>query len=267
MGLPGHRAEIPSGDFRLRPDHRRSGPLEHRPASGVRRRDRVGGGRVRPNTARLPDEVLDEHGFPGRTRSARAGPGRRVRSATSPPPTRPLLGAEPGRPPAGPQRPRLARRRPARRVPAGPSTVGVDPGLPAQRARGVLHPEGGGVFRFPAWSIDTVLQPWIVRRGIYGRIARAAVVRHGRLSGPGAWSPTGPPVRSGQRGAAPPAEVPATSVSVDRIAVGWAPRSRRRACRFAYADRPSAPASRPHRRMTRTSGRRCQVKTHSDQGS
>ncbi len=25
----------------------------------------------------------------------------------------------------------------------------------------------GRAFRFPAWSIDRVLQPWIVRRGIY----------------------------------------------------------------------------------------------------
>ena len=25
----------------------------------------------------------------------------------------------------------------------------------------------GRAFRFPAWSIDSVLQPWIVRRGIY----------------------------------------------------------------------------------------------------
>ncbi len=25
----------------------------------------------------------------------------------------------------------------------------------------------GTAFRFPAWSVDRVLQPWIVRRGIY----------------------------------------------------------------------------------------------------
>lgn len=28
----------------------------------------------------------------------------------------------------------------------------------------------GHAFRFPAWSVDAVLQPWIVRRGIYGGI-------------------------------------------------------------------------------------------------
>ena len=30
----------------------------------------------------------------------------------------------------------------------------------------------GKAFRFPAWSIETVLQPWIVRRGIYGGVRR-----------------------------------------------------------------------------------------------
>jgi hypothetical protein len=33
----------------------------------------------------------------------------------------------------------------------------------------VFTPSGRS-FRFPAWSIQTVLQPWIVRRGIYGGI-------------------------------------------------------------------------------------------------
>ena len=30
----------------------------------------------------------------------------------------------------------------------------------------------GQAFRFPAWSIETVLRPWIVRRGIYRGIRR-----------------------------------------------------------------------------------------------
>ncbi|MGW8936854.1 FAD-dependent oxidoreductase [Gordonia terrae] len=30
----------------------------------------------------------------------------------------------------------------------------------------------GRPFRFPAWSVDTILQPWIVRRGIYGGIRK-----------------------------------------------------------------------------------------------
>ena len=28
----------------------------------------------------------------------------------------------------------------------------------------------GSAYRFPAWSIDRVLMPWIVRRGIYGGV-------------------------------------------------------------------------------------------------
>ena len=46
----------------------------------------------------------------------------------------------------------------------------------AKRVLGI-QPDGlevfapsGKAFKFPAWSIDRVLMPWIVRRGIYGGI-------------------------------------------------------------------------------------------------
>ena len=42
----------------------------------------------------------------------------------------------------------------------------------------------GRAFRFPAWSVDRVLQPWIVRRGIY----------RGVRSGPGAGGDAGHPL-------------------------------------------------------------------------
>ena len=35
----------------------------------------------------------------------------------------------------------------------------------------VFTPSGRS-FRFPAWSIQTVLRPWIVRRGVYGGVRR-----------------------------------------------------------------------------------------------
>ncbi len=47
-----------------------------------------------------------------------------------------------------------------------------------------VQPEGlevftptGQAFRFPAWSIDRVLMPWIVRRGIYRGIRTPQHVR------------------------------------------------------------------------------------------
>jgi NADH dehydrogenase FAD-containing subunit len=53
----------------------------------------------------------------------------------------------------------------------------------------VVFTASGHAFRFPAWSIDTVLQPWIVRRGIYRgvRASRGTALRQefpdGRMSG------------------------------------------------------------------------------------
>jgi NADH dehydrogenase FAD-containing subunit len=128
-------------------------------------------GHVRPNTSWLPDRLLDDDGFvrvnphlqvvgpdgvvdgvfavgdvaatdPLRT-SAR-NRGHRVVAHN-------VRAAAHGRP--------LASYRPPRRrwgSVLGPHDDGLE----------VFAPDGRP-FRFPAWSIDTVLQPWIVRRGIY----------------------------------------------------------------------------------------------------
>ena len=52
---------------------------------------------------------------------------------------------------------------------------------PGRRWGSVLGPEADGLrvfapsghpFRFPAWTVDRLLQAWIVRRGIYGGVRR-----------------------------------------------------------------------------------------------
>ena len=124
----------------------------------------------------------------------------------------------------------------------------------------------GGVFRFPAWSIDTVLQPWIVRRGIYGGIRpRAAVVRHGRLSGPessaadqAARAVARAARRRPRRGAGDLGQRRPHRGGLERHVAGEGVSSSRTPTTTISTSVTTAPT-----RMTRTSGRRCQVKTHS----
>ena len=128
-------------------------------------------GRVTPNTGWLPSDMLDDDGFvrvdarPAGARPARCVRRRRRRRH------RPAaqFGPQPGRRAAGPQRPRRVRRA-SRCAPTGHRSGG------GVRCSG-LSPTGwrssrpnGRAFRFPAWSIDRVLQPLIVRRGIYGGV-------------------------------------------------------------------------------------------------
>ena len=157
---PGHRAVLPDG---FAGDEITGDPgANGAPASRRRSADAVlwAIGRVRPNTDWLPPELLDEHGFvrvtpelhgaraPRRLRDRRRGGHR---SAAQ-------LGPQPGRRSAGPQRPRrrstgkpLRSYRPPKR--RWGSVLGVQPdGLE------VFAPNGRA-FRFPAWSIDRVLQP------------------------------------------------------------------------------------------------------------
>ena len=127
-------------------------------------------GRVRPNTGWLPSSVLDEGGFVkvAPDLSVLGAPG--VFAIGDVAATDPLRGSArnradrmlsdnirrhlSGRP--------LRSYRPRRR--RWGSVLGFQPdGLT------VFAPSGHS-FRFPAWSIQTVLQPWIVRRGIYGGI-------------------------------------------------------------------------------------------------
>lgn len=124
-------------------------------------------GRVRPNTAWLPAEILDERGF------VRVTPELRVPGFDGVFAVGDVAATDPLRSSARNRADALV----ARNVDAyftGGQMRSYRP--PASRWGSVLgvQPNGlevfapnGFAFRFPAWSIERVLQPWIVRRGIY----------------------------------------------------------------------------------------------------
>ncbi|OMB84252.1 FAD-dependent oxidoreductase [Mycolicibacterium conceptionense] len=124
-------------------------------------------GRVRPNTAWLPAEILDERGFVRVTPELRVPGLDGVFAVGDVAATDPL---------------RSSARNRADGLVAGNVTAYFTGDRmrsyrpPASRWGSVLgvQPDGlevfapnGFAFRFPAWSIERVLQPWIVRRGIY----------------------------------------------------------------------------------------------------
>lgn len=127
-------------------------------------------GRVRPNTGWLPERFLDERGFVRVTPDLRVVGQEDVFAVGDVAATDPLRTSARNRADklvAANIRAHLAGRpgreyRPAAR--RWGSVVGVQP-----NGLDVFAP-GGQAFRFPAWSIDRVLQPWIVRRGIYGGV-------------------------------------------------------------------------------------------------
>jgi NADH dehydrogenase FAD-containing subunit len=163
---PGHRAQIPDG---FECDRITSDPVSwttgQPPASAAAVLWAIG--RTRPNTEWLPPELLDEDGFVRVTPELRV-PGQqgvfaigdvaatdRLRSSAR---NRAdgLLARNIRADFAG--RPLRSYQPPKRRW---GSVLGVQPnGLE------VFAPTGYA-FRFPAWFVQQVLQPWIVRRGIY----------------------------------------------------------------------------------------------------
>ncbi|GAB2968606.1 FAD-dependent oxidoreductase [Nocardioides montaniterrae] len=172
--LPGHRAVLPPGAA----EDIGTGPVQWVTGQPATEADAVlwAVGRVRPNSDWLPGEVLDDDGFvrvcetlqvPGHDEvfaigdvaatdplrsSARARADRLLaRNVRAHLDGRPLRGFVPARHRWG-------------------SVLGVEPdGLR------VFAPTGTP-FRFPAWTVPSVLQPWIVRRGIYGGVRRNRTV-------------------------------------------------------------------------------------------
>ena len=163
---PGHRALLSDG---VAPDVITTGPVEWSTGQPPASADAVlwAIGRVRPNTDWLPAEILDDDGFVRVTPQLRVPRHRGVFAVGDVAATDPLRSSARNRADglvahnvraefAG--RPLRTYRAPSRRW---GSVLGVQPdGLE------VFAPSGHA-FRFPAWSVDRVLMPWIVRWGIY----------------------------------------------------------------------------------------------------
>jgi apoptosis-inducing factor 2 len=169
---PGHRAVVPDG---FDCDRITDEPVEWstgQPAA-VAAATVWAIGRVRPNTAWVPPELLDDDGFV-RVSADLSVPGRPGLFAIGD-----VAATDPLRSSARNRADRLLAAN-IRAYVAGRPLKEYEP--PRGRWGSVLGVQADGLevfapngkaFRFPAWSIESVLQPWIVRRGIYGGVRRA----------------------------------------------------------------------------------------------
>ena len=173
VGLhPGHRADLPEG---FTGDTLTAGTVQWSTGQPDASADLVlwAIGRVRPNTGWLPAEVLDEHGFVRVTPQLQVPGHPEVFAIGDVAATDPLRSSARNRADgllahnvrawfAG--KPLRSYRPPTRRW---GSVLGIQPdGLE------VFAPNGRA-FRFPAWTFERVLMPWIVRWGIYRGIRAA----------------------------------------------------------------------------------------------
>lgn len=177
----GHRAVLPD-DFDC--DDITSAPVDWSTGQPPASADAVlwAIGRVRPNTDWLPREILDEHGF------VRVTPELRVPDHPGVFAIGDVAATDPLRTSARNRADGLL----AHNVRAEFDGKPLRAFRPAHRRWGsVLGPQpdglevfapGGQAFRFPGWSIDRVLIPWIVWRGIY-RGVRAESRRRLRCGG------------------------------------------------------------------------------------
>lgn len=166
---PGHRAASP-GD----PDSLTTGAVQWSAGQPSASADVVlwAIGRVRPNTEWLPAEVLDGNGF------VRVDPDLTVPGHDGVFAIGDVAATDPLRASARNRADGLL----ARNIRAHFDGRGLQHYRPAAKRWGsvigvqrngleVFTP-GGQSVRFPAWSIDRVLQPWIVKRGIYRGVRR-----------------------------------------------------------------------------------------------
>ncbi|OBJ33344.1 pyridine nucleotide-disulfide oxidoreductase [Mycobacterium colombiense] len=167
VGLhPGHRAVLTDG---FAGDELTSGPVHWSTGQPPADAEAVlwAIGRVRPNTEWLPPELLDERGFVRVTPELRVPGHRGVFAVGDVAATDPLRSSARNRGDAlvarnvladFAGRPLRTYRAPTRRW---GSLVGIQPnGLE------VFLPTGHA-FRFPSWSVERVVMPWVVRWGMY----------------------------------------------------------------------------------------------------
>lgn len=163
---PEHRADVPD-DFAG--DAITQGPVAWSTGQPATPADAVvwAIGRVRPNTAWLPTALLDDAGF------VRVEPTLRVPGAPGVFAVGDVAATDALRSSARNRADRLLAANVGAHL-AGRPLREFTP--PRRRWGSVLGPEADGLrvfapsghpFRFPAWSVRQVLQPWIVRRGIY----------------------------------------------------------------------------------------------------
>lgn len=168
---PGHRAVVPDG---FDCDAITSEPVEWSTDQAPTHADATiwAIGRVRPNTGWLPEELLDDDGF------VRVTPDLRVVGAPDVFAIGDVAASDPLRSTARNRADKLLARNIRAHLAGQPL---AEFKAPRRRWGSVLGPQPDGLtvyapngrgFRFPAWSVDTVLQPWIVERGIYKGVRR-----------------------------------------------------------------------------------------------
>ncbi len=167
VGLhPGHRAVLPDG---FTGAEITDAPVQWSTGQPPAQADAViwAIGKVTPNTGWLPPELLDEGGFVKVTPELRVCGHQRVFAIGD------VAASDPMRASARARADGLLAHNVRAELEGGACKT-YHP--PKRRWGSVLgiQPDGlevfapnGSAFRFPAWSIDRVLMPWIVRRGIY----------------------------------------------------------------------------------------------------
>ncbi|WP_370331274.1 FAD-dependent oxidoreductase [Mycolicibacterium hippocampi] len=170
VGLhPGHRAILADG---FTGDELTTDPVQWSTGQPPASADAVlwAIGRVTPNTGWLPADILDEHGFVTVTPELQVPGHPEVFAVGDVAATDPLRSSARNRADG-----LLAGN--VRAVLAGKAATDLKSYRPPKRRWGSvlgIQPDGlevfapnGRAFRFPAWSFERVLLPWIVNRGIY----------------------------------------------------------------------------------------------------
>lgn len=163
---PGHRAVVPDG---FDCDEITSTPVQFSTGQNDVQADAVlwAIGRVRPNAGWLPAELLDADGFVTVTDTLQAPGHPEVFAVGDVAATDALRSSARNRADGLVAHNVRAQMRGGKPRSFTPATRRWGSVLGVQRDGLEVFTPTGRAFRFPAWSIDRVLQPWIVRRGIY----------------------------------------------------------------------------------------------------